>query len=78
MGEQAAAFVNRWIADNIRNDSSFTGDLDAHADDAIARLRADAVSNGIPESDADLDGSVLYGALTKAMKEAADPTAFND
>ena len=75
MSEEATAFVKRWIADNIKNDPTFDGDLDARADDAIARLRADAVSEGIPESDADLDGSVLYGALAKAIEVPSDPGA---
>ena len=75
MSEEAAAFVKRWIADNIKNDPAFDGDLDARADDAIARLRADAVSEGIAESDADLDASVLYGALTQAIEETAVPAA---
>jgi len=68
MSEEAAAFVKRWIADNIKNDPAFDGDLDTRADDAIARLRADAVSEGIPESDAELDGSALYGAIAKSIE----------
>ena len=75
MREEAAAFVKRWIADNIKNDPTFDGDLDARADDAIARLRADAVSEGIPENDARLDGSVLYGVLAKAIAATSDPGA---
>jgi hypothetical protein len=75
MSEEAAALVKRWIADNIKNDPTFDGDLDARADDAIARLRADAVSEGIPENDADLDGSVLYGVLAKAIMAASGPAA---
>ncbi|GJE57385.1 hypothetical protein EKPJFOCH_3899 [Methylobacterium thuringiense] len=75
MSDRPSSFVRDWISENIRNDPTFEGDVDARTAKTIEELKNEARKAGLDMTDPELDDDLLWDEVHAAIEMTHDPMA---
>lgn len=75
MAESPSGFTRDWIAEHVRNDPTFDGDVPVRTAAILASLKRDAKAAGLDMTDPELNDDLLTDEISAAIESTYDPMA---